>query len=312
MNAIRLGLIVLAAGGWPLAAGCRERPDETGKVVVAATIFPLADVVEQVGGAHVAVTCIVPPGITPHGFELNPAARRALARAALVVSAGPTDDWLRPRMVGEGAETLRLADLAEEGHDDGDDHADHDEHAGHDGDHDHADPHYWLNPNHVATLAEAVGEALAELDADHADDYRANAARYARQCRKLAKEMQTAAGAFTHKAFIAEHPAYGVLAELMGLRQIASVRPVVGAPLTPAHRRELIRQAVEMKVPVIFTERQLSGDEAEAIRAAAAAEGWTLKLGELDPIGNPSDDERRTYLANMRANLAALKEGLSD
>ncbi len=301
MNAIRLGLIVLAAGGWLLSAGCRERPDETDKVAVAATIFPLADVVEQVGGEHVAVTCIVPPGMTPHGFELNPGARRALARAVLVVSAGPTDHWLRPGMVGEGAETLCLADLADEGRD---------MHAGYEGGYDHADPHYWLNPDHVATLAEAVGEALADLDGEHAEAYRTNAARYARQCRELTKEMKAAAGAFKHKAFIAEHPAYGVLAEVMGLEQIASIRPVVGAPLTPAHRRELIRQAVDRQVPVIFTERQLSGDEAETIRAAAAAEGWTLKLRELDPIGNPDDPKRGTYLANMRANLATLKEGL--
>jgi zinc transport system substrate-binding protein len=295
-------------------AGCSgESQRDTGKVAVAATIFPLADLARQVGGEHVAVTCIVPPGISPHGFELNPRGRGALAEAKLILSAGPVDTWLRPAMVARARHVV-LADVAgpppvnDADHDD-----DHAGHTGHDDNaHVHAgpDPHYWLDPRNMAALAERVGEALAELDPSHGEDYRRRAADYARQCRELVAEMAAAGADLPHKVFVAEHPAYARVAALMGLRQVASIEPVVGAAGAPGHIQELIDQVIAQRVPAIFTEPQLSGRDAQAVARAAAARGRPVKLLTLDPIGGESVPGRQTYLDNMRANMAALREGL--
>ncbi len=306
----RLAVLVVAV----LLAGCREAPEE-GKVRVAATIFPLADLVEQVGGEQVEVALLVPPGVSPHGFELTGRSRAALQRAQLVVSAGPTDGWLSQAMIPRGAGHLSLAGAAA-GHEEHDhDHAEsagHDDHAHAHDHHAHHDPHYWLDPRVMAELAEAVGEALAQRQPDQAELFRQRAADYAAQCRALAEEMRAEAQGFDHRVFIAQHAAYDVLAEMMGLEQVAAIQPVVGSAMTPSHLQALVEQVVEQGVPAIFTEPQLPAADAQAIRAAAARRGVTVKVLVLDPIGNPAVEGRGSYLANMRANLAALKEGLND
>ncbi len=238
---------------------------------VAATVFPLADLVSRIGGDRVTVTCITPPGASPHAFELNPRNRRALAAARLVIYAGPTDQWFDKSLVGPDARVICLAELV----------------VGHDHDHDH----------------DAGGHDVDGPFAAKGDDYAA-------RCEALAAEMKTQAAGFKHKTFVAEHPAYETMAEAMGLKQVASVQPVVGAARTPRHLRALIEQVVDERIPVIYTEPQLTGDDARTIQSAAAERGWVVKVLVLDPIGSPSVPGRRTYLENMRTNLAALKEGL--
>lgn len=321
MKAIR-ALVVSCLAGLSALAGCSKPADEqaAGKVRVAATIFPLADLAEQVGGESVHVTCIVPPGMSPHGFELTSRGRSALGEARLVLSAGPTDAWLRPGLIPRSARHVELAQVigapAALDHADDEDHEDHQEHEGHEDHeghrHSHAgpDPHYWLDPRNMAVLAEQMGEALAEIDPAHAADYRARAAAYAGQCRELAEEIRAAGAPLPHKVFVAAHPAYGHLAELMGLRQVASIEPVVGAAGTPGHLEALIRQVIDQKVPAIYVEPQLPARDAEAVRREAAARGWQVKVLMLDPMGNPSMPDRSTYVKNMRANVRALREGM--
>jgi zinc transport system substrate-binding protein len=310
MDMVRAGAIAMAVAMALLPAACARKERQTGKLAVAATIFALADLAAQVGGDMVDVTCIVPPGVTPHGFELTPRSRNGLAKAAVVIAAGPTDVWLKEDMLAPGARLVRLSDLvkpipgeAPPTHPS----VENAEAAGH---HD-ADPHYWLNPDYMADLAIVVGEAMAAADPPHAAQYRRRASDYAGQCRALAEEMRAAAAGFKCKLFIAQHPAYGLMARAMGLKQAASIEPVVGASQTPRHLRELIDLVVELKVPAIYIEPQLPSRDAEAIRAAAAERGWKVRVLTLDPEGNPSVPGRESYLANMRTNLAALREGLN-
>jgi zinc transport system substrate-binding protein len=302
-----------------LLASCSKTTTDSGKLPVAATIVPLADLVEHVGGGRVAVTCIVPPGSSEHGFDITAQGRSALAGAALIVSAGPTDDWLRPNMIPAKARLIRLSDLlpttqpatapASEpaGHEAP---ADQDEEGQADGHH-HHDPHYWLNPDYMASLSVAVGDALAQLDPAGSAEYRASAAAYAAQCRQLAEQMKAAGASFKHKVFVAQHPAYQAMGELMGLRQADSIQVVVGASPSPGHLEGLVDQIIRQGIPAIYTEPELDRRDAQAIVTAAARKGYAVKLLELDPLGNPRVPGRRTYLENMRTNLAALEEGLN-
>src|SRR5512145_3554851 len=65
------------------------------RVKVAATIFPLYDIVRQVAGPVADVVLILPPGASPHTFEPTPAGVRALAGAgALFVVGHGLDAWV--------------------------------------------------------------------------------------------------------------------------------------------------------------------------------------------------------------------------
>jgi zinc transport system substrate-binding protein len=61
---------------------------------VAASILPLADFARQVGGERVSVEALIPPGASPHTYELTPAQLQAVSRAhALVLNGVGLEYW---------------------------------------------------------------------------------------------------------------------------------------------------------------------------------------------------------------------------
>ena len=70
---------VIIVTGIAMAAFClfgcippEEAPVEEERIGVVVSILPQADFVERVGGEHVAVTVMVPPGASPHTYEPLP------------------------------------------------------------------------------------------------------------------------------------------------------------------------------------------------------------------------------------------------
>src|SRR5918992_3743953 len=58
--------------------------EEGGRLVVAATVSPITNIVQNVGGDRVEVTGIVPEGTNSHTFEPAPSDARILAEADVV------------------------------------------------------------------------------------------------------------------------------------------------------------------------------------------------------------------------------------
>jgi zinc transport system substrate-binding protein len=58
------------------------------KIPVIASIFPIADMVRQVGGDHVQVTVVLPPGASPHTFEPKPSLVKAFSSARIFFMIG--------------------------------------------------------------------------------------------------------------------------------------------------------------------------------------------------------------------------------
>ena len=81
-----------------LTAGCQYKygtnPDKENKMSIVTTIFPIADIIRNIGGDYVHVTCLLPPGADPHTFEPTVAQVKAMARTDLFVYIGNgLDDW---------------------------------------------------------------------------------------------------------------------------------------------------------------------------------------------------------------------------
>jgi zinc transport system substrate-binding protein len=69
----------------------------------------------------------------------------------------------------------------------------------------------------------------------------------------------------------------------------------------------VVRFVKANNVKVIFAEPQFPAD-----KLAALAEQTSAAVKQLDPLGNPNLEERDSYLALMRYNLAQLREALSE
>lgn len=76
-------------------AGCGQVPAQQAPIKVVASIAPLADWAHKVGGAHVSVQLIVPPGVDPRDYQLSRQQRNDILKADAVVMNGlGLEPWL--------------------------------------------------------------------------------------------------------------------------------------------------------------------------------------------------------------------------
>ncbi|WP_127127217.1 metal ABC transporter substrate-binding protein [Georgenia sp. SYP-B2076] len=311
------GLAVAAASALALAACSTSAPrSDGGPLEVMAAIYPLQYMTEQVGGEHVHVTPLTPPGVDAHELELSPNAVAQLTRADLVVYLSgfqaAVDDAVTqsdPAHVLDAADHANLLTPEEEvagataptgasgdhAHESG-------AHAGHD--HSGADPHFWLDPTRLADVGRALGEELATADPAHAADYRANADAFATRQGELDAAFTDGLATCATRTIVVAHQAYGYLAERYRLEQVAIAGLDPEGEPSPAHVAEVSEEIHAHGVNTIFAEPGAGSSVADTI-----AGDLGLDVAVLDPL-DARIDQGVDYDNTMRANLAALKGAL--
>ncbi|GIU99397.1 MAG: zinc ABC transporter substrate-binding protein [Actinomycetota bacterium] len=271
---------------------CGTGGGSDGRLDVVASVYPLAEAAERVGGDLVAVRSLTPPGVEPHDLELAPDDLVALAQADLVLVVGggfqPAVEDALAQVEGEALEVVSLVPaLRADGG---------------------VDPHVWLDPMRFATIVGAVGEALAELDPEHARTYRRNAAAYRSELEALDAAFRRGLASCRSRLLVTSHAAFGYLADAYGLEQV----PIAGlspeSEPSPARLAEL-RSLVEREgVTTIFTEELVSPAVAETLAAEAG-----VRTAVLSPLEGRSPEQARRgegYVAIMRTNLERLEVAL--
>jgi zinc transport system substrate-binding protein len=253
-----------------LLAGCaRSRSSEeemAPDLQVTVSIVPQAYFVERIGGEHVAVQVMVEPGQSPHTYEPKPEQLVALSQSNVYFSIGVSfeDAWLE--RIAAASPGMLLVDTAAcierrhiEAHDHGDDDDDHEE--DHEGE--NLDPHIWLSPRLVKIQARHMADALAELDPEHAQEYRDNLVAFEAEIDALDAEIRQQLAGLTSAKFLVFHPSWGYFADEYGLEQVAI--EVGGQEPSAAELAQLITLAREEGIRVVFAQPEFSTRSAEVI-----------------------------------------------
>lgn len=249
---------------------------------------------------------------SPHAFALRPSDARALAGAQLVVWTGPAlETFLEKPLttLATGAEVMtvmRLPGLTllptrrggawEDVHEHG---------TAVTGDLD-TDGHVWLDPRNAMLITDALADALARLDPDHAAAYRANAAAQRDMLTRLDTEMMLALEPLRTRPFITFHDAYHYLEERYGLHAAGTITVTPDQPPGAARLSDLRRRVKEAGATCIFAEPQF-----EPALVRTLAEGTGARTGVLDPEGANIPDGPGLYPALLRFNLRSLVDCLS-
>lgn len=264
-----------------------------GKVRVAAAFYPLAYVAGRVGGDHVDVTNLTAPGGEPHDLEPSVAVTAEVAEADLVVY----ENGFQPAVdaaveesaqgqVVDAADVVHLVPFRDHGVDS-----------------EELDPHFWLDPLLVAEVAEQMGGELADVDPDHAEDYRAGAAALASDLRDLDGEYADGLAQCERSTVVVSHDAFGYL-QRYGLDMEAILGLSPESEPTPADLARLQKLIHDEGVTTVFSETIVSAKSADAL-----AESTGARSDVLDPIEGLTDQTSgEDYLSLMRANLSALEE----
>lgn len=285
--------LILAGVVSALAAGCGrdESAARSGKLKVAASIFPLADVARQIGGGDIEIVTLLPPGASPHGFEPQPQQVEQLAQCRLLLTIGLGADTWAGRAARAGGARIRTLPFAGAAAQYG---------------LDNADPHGWLDPVRMKQFASAVAEVMAELDPAHAAAYGERGKAFAGELDKLDAECRETFGKLKTRAFVSFHPAFSHLAARYGLKQ-ATLAESHADEGGPAMLENVVRFVRANKLKVVFAEPQFPAEKLRWLK-----EQTGVSVGRLDPIGDPAVKGYDSYLAMMRSNLKALAAAMSE
>jgi len=305
------GVAMVSAVCAMIAGGMACGPDESlppaspdrDLVHVAVSIPPQAYFVRRVGGGHVTVTVLLPPGRSPATYEPSPRLLAALERADVYFRIGVP---FEARLVEKAAAIypkLPIVDISQdiprrrmrEAHE-------HEERSGVSPPHLDAagrvpaDPHVWLDPNNVRVMARTIHRTLCKLAPAHRKNFDRNLAAFDAELRELDGRIRHLLKGCRGKALFVFHPAYGYLADRYGLIQVA-VEPAGKSPgsRTLASLLERIRRA---GARVIFVQPQFSRRRAETIARAVGA-----RIDELDPLAED-------YAENMVRMAGKISQAL--
>jgi zinc transport system substrate-binding protein len=300
--------------GMPAAAGQRT--------IAIASIFPMADIVQQVGGEHWEVTTLIPPGASAHTYEPTPEQVRRLAQARVFFQIGlGLEFWLEKLLHATMNAELVRVDLSQAvetlptpspeppspsrkgtGHGQEQLHRTPAE-GKHDHGHTHqgADVHYWLDPVRMQQVVTHVEQTFAALDPEHARLYAERAQRVRTELEELHTEILQHTQGLQNRRFIALHSAWTYFAPRYNLWQAAVIEPFPGREPSPRYLADLARFMRREKVDAIVIEPQLTATAAQALARETGA-----RVGMLDPYGGPGVSGRESYRDLMRYNVAAL------
>lgn len=290
-----------------LLLGCSPaRSDEPGGIRVVATIYPLYELSQQVGGDRVSVRLLVPPGVEAHDWEPTAQDLRAIEAARVFVYSGAGfEPWVAraldqidsARTISiDAAQGLDLLPASEE------------EHAGGQGERGGFDPHFWLDPTLAAAAANHIQEGLSTADPPGAALYSDNVRAYVAELEALDRDLNQGLRGCAQNQFVTAHAAFGYLARRYGLEQvpIAGISP--DAEPTPSRLAELKTFLTQSGVRYVFTETLVSPALAETLAREVGAQ--TLVLNPVEGLTPEETARGETYVSVMRHNLEALRTAL--
>ncbi|ASW56240.1 metal ABC transporter substrate-binding protein [Plantactinospora sp. KBS50] len=293
--------------GLTTVAGCDAGDRDPEHVDVAAAFYPLQFVAERVGGDEVRVTALAQPGAEPHDLELTPRQVATVVDAELVVylrGFQPTVDEAVAQNAADRAFDVAtvepLRDVAAD-HEDGADLAVAHEHEGIDG----KDPHVWLDPTRLATIADSLARRLAAIDPQHAAGYAARARDLRADLDALDREYADGLRTCQRRELVTSHEAFGYLAARYGLEQVGIAGLTPEQEPAPRRLAAVAEEAQAHGATTIFFETLVSPKVARTIAHEVGA-----RTAVLDPIEGQQPDATGDYLTVMRANLAALRTAL--
>ncbi len=284
---------------------------------------------------------IIAIGLGMEGFWLDELLHNVARDSSIVLTLGDLVDPILNDTEDEGGHTddeeghdedeEGHADDEGEGHDDDDEgHADDEEGHAEDEDEGHADdedeghaddagehghdhgahnPHFWFDPLRVVLAVDAIAARFAELDPDHADEYRANAAAYNAEVLALHAWTleQVSAVPAAKRLILGSHDYFRYFAVRYEFEVVGIILSIAeDAEPSAEHLAHLVDIMREHDVQAVFGEKIARERLASALANEAGATLVRLYSDSLGPEGSGAD----TYITMVQFNVRLVVEAL--
>ncbi|MBM7051635.1 metal ABC transporter substrate-binding protein [Rothia sp. ZJ1223] len=273
------------------AAGSEDAPR------VLTTFTVVEDIAQNVAGEHLVVESLIKPGVEVHEYDPTPSDIRRVHDADVVLNNGLNlEAWferftreadVQHVTVSEGVEVIDIA-----------------------GEPGTPNPHAWMSPSNVQVYVDNIAETFAELDPEHADEFRANADTYKQQLQQVRDDLVQGLERLepNQRTLVTCEGAFSYLAQDAGLNE-AYLWPVNSEEqATPAQVAEVIETVREGKIAAVFCESTVNQDAMRQVAEATGAEfGGTLYVDSLSDEGG----QVPTYLDLLKHDAELIRQGLT-
>jgi len=285
------------------------------KISVVTSFSILGDLVQQVGGEHVAVTTLVGPNGDAHMYQPTPQDTIRLTKSQLFVVNGLGFEGWMDRLVSAshykgqvitastGIHPLAFNHAAEETEHDADEHHD-DEHA-----HGNQDPHAWHSIPNTVQYVHNIADGLSQIDPTHKAAYQTNATNYIQQLEQLDTTLlkQFAAIPAKQRKMITSHDAFGYLSARYQITTIAPQGMSTESEASASDVAKIIKQIRQENIKALFVENISDPRLMQQISNETDVNpGQELFSDALSDAKGPAS----TYLDMMRYNTAQILSAL--
>lgn len=287
---IRLVMRCISAVILLLAIGCDRTPQPASKPPepkqVMATVYPVAQIVQEIGGKRVQVEWLIESGrplVEAQGTQQRNSARLA----DLVISRGGSEEWMRggENEPGRTNRIIRLETFP----------------AAKDAT---AQGAIWLDPKLARELAAEIAKRLSIIDPGGTTMFEDNLAKFQQQLDAIFNDAQSTISRARQRKVLCSSDLFTPLMARFGLEH--ALPPVeTSQELSGQRVREMRNVAQSLRLPALLVSSETS---------AGVIRDLTDKVGvpvlTLDPLGTSAPTGRHTYLQLLRYNLDQLIAGL--
>ncbi len=290
---LRVAFLALIIGSSSLV-GCRqaavtEQVQAVNQIPVTVSIEPQKYFVERIGGDRFTVNVMVPTGTDPHTYEPKPNQMQALANSKVYFKIGGDleNAWI-PRLLAansklnivDTSQNIEKIPIVDHHHDHGHD----DKEKAKSSTGETLDSHIWLSPQRVKQQAQTIYQSLVKLDPQHKAEYEANLKQFTKDIDNLDQDIRQQLSGLKHKTFMVFHPEWGYFAKDYGLTMVAI--EVEGNEPSAAELADIIKEAKENQIKVIFTQPEFSPQTSNAIAQEIGAKVVPISAFSSDWLNN--------------------------
>jgi zinc/manganese transport system substrate-binding protein len=271
------------------------------QVQAVASTADLAYFVREVGGDLVEVTAIARPTADVHFVEVRPSYMIKVQRADVVFKVGlELDLWMDQIIDGSRNSRLVIVDCSR--------YIEPLEVPGFKADarygdlHRFGNPHYWLGPQNVKPITDAILEGLCEVDPINAEKYRTNQSRFLSELETGLDKIEAKAAQLNGVEIVTYHNSWPYFSLFTGLKVVGFIEPYPGVSPSPTHVKKLTEQIRQRHIRVIGVEPYFDQRVPKKISEETGAAVVTL----YPSLGARSQYE--SYVQWLEANIDAIIE----